>query len=163
MIIKISVGIALLAAFLAFTVFHSQSDQKKIEMVGKPLKIFKDDPQLKTANFDPKKYTLYIRWESWSPKSMMSISAANIIFREMASKLNVIGVYSHWNEGIAEIKKARITFPLIFDQRMHFDQIFTQKTLPYFVLLDPNQVVIWQSESIEQKGLEQLIFNYERR
>lgn len=132
-------------------------------MVGKPLKLFKNHSQLTDANFDPKKYTLYIRWESWSPQGMMSLSVANIIHRQMSSKVNVIGVYSHWNEGIEEMRKARIVFPLLFDQGMQFDQIFTEKKIPYFVLLNPAQVVIWQSESIEHKELEQLIFNYERR
>lgn len=161
--IKISVVITLVAVVLAPIAFYKKSTKSSVNMVGKSLKLFKENPQLTDANFDPKKYTLYIRWESWSPQGMMSLSAVNIIHREMTSKVNVIGVYSHWNEGIEEIRKARIVFPLLFDQGMQFDQIFTEKKVPYFVLLNPNQVVIWQSESIEQKELEQLIFNYERR
>ena len=76
----------------------------------------------------PKIYTLFIRWEFWSPESMMSISGNNIIFKNLSEKINIIGICCN---GMMELKKSkrRISFPLMFDQNMTIDRLFNNKQI----------------------------------
>ncbi|MEE2923569.1 MAG: hypothetical protein VX619_02210 [bacterium] len=134
-----------------------------LDLSGKKLEVLPKGPHSEDYVFDPKKYTLFIRWEFWSPESMMSISGNNIIFKNLSEKINIIGICSQWDDGIKEIKKARISFPLMFDQNMTIDRLFNNKQIPFYVLIDTQREIIWQGSSITHKRLSEIIFSYQRR
>ena len=136
---------------------------KLTELTGQILEKLPEGPHSSDYVFDPKKYTLFIRWESWSPQSMMSISANNILFKNLSEKINIIGICSQWDDGIREIKKARILFPLMFDQNMTIDRVFNSQQLPFYVLIDPQREIIWQGTRITHQELSEIIFSYQRR
>ena len=135
----------------------------QIDFTGQKLEVLPEGPHSADYIFDPKKYTLFIRWEPWSPQSMMSISANNILFKNLSEKINIVGICSQWNDGIKEIKKARILFPLMFDQNMIIKRKFNSKELPFYVLIDPQQEIIWQGNRITHQQVSEIIYSYQRR
>lgn len=135
----------------------------QIDLTGQKLENLPEGPHSADYVFDPEKYTLFLRWESWSPQSMMSISANNILFKNLSEKINIVGICSQWNDGIKEIKKARILFPLMFDQTMTIDRKFNSKELPFYVLIDPQREIIWQGTSVTHQQVSEIIFSYQRR
>lgn len=156
-----------LIAVVIFTWLYINDGKLKISetpnMVGQFIKILPEGPHSEDFTFDSAKYTLYIRWEPWSPQSMINLSAGNILHSKLSSELNIIGLCSDWNDGIQEIKQARINFPIMFDQKLIFDEIFKVVDFPYYVLISPTHQVLWQSNSLDDVDIKQFIFNYERR
>ena len=142
---------------------HLFYEANYLDLTGKKLENMPEGPHSDDYTFDPKKFTFFIRWEPWSPSSMMSLSTNNILFKNLSEKINIIGICSQWDDGIREIKKARISFPLMFDQSMIIDRSFKTKELPFYVLIDPQKEVVWQGTSMTAQRLTELIFSYQRR
>ncbi len=134
-----------------------------LDLTGKILEKLPEGPHSNDYVFDSKKYTLFIRWEPWSPSSMMSISANNLIFKNLSEKINIVGLCSQWDAGVREIKKTRILFPLMFDQNMVIDRLFNSKQLPFYVLINAQKEIIWQGSSMSHHRLSEIIFSYQRR
>ena len=155
-------GILGLSWFL-FSYNYLDSQANYLNLVGTKLNSLPSGPHTKDYTFDPKKYTLFIRWEPWSPNSMTSISANNVLFKNMSEKINIIGICSQWDDGIREVKRARISFPIMFDQTMVIDRAFNNKKLPFYVLIDTEKEIIWQATSITDQQLTEVIFSYQRR
>ena len=162
---KPSLGILsiLILGWLIYTNGYLASQADYLNLMGQKLDTLPSGPHSEDYIFDSKKYTLFIRWEPWSPSSMMNIANSNVLFKKLSEKINIVGICSQWNDGIKEIKRARITFPILFDQSLIIDRKFKSKQLPFYVLIDPEREIIWQGTRISAEELTEIIFSYRSR
>ncbi len=104
--------------------------------------------------------TLLIRWEPWCPSCIRSIPENNELYKKYKGQLNMAGLTAQWDDGTRELARSLITYPIGQDPSNQLDQFFEVRAVPFYVLMNSENQVLYQGNKITEATLKRFFSLY---
>gem|GEM_PF-1774315 len=101
--------------------------------------------------------TLYIRWEVWCPACLQSIEKNNELAKTYQDRINILGLTTQWDDGVKDLSRRLIQYPVGHDVKQVLDHFFEVQAIPFYALVDGQNKIIYQGNSIEESILKKLL------
>lgn len=110
-------------------------------------------------SIEAKKATLYIAWSSSCPKCIISGPKYNNLYNKYKKHINFVGMSPSIDDGSKQLAKQYNKFPMNHDPKQMFFKYFGIHSFPYYVAVDPDNKIVYQSATLEENELIKLSQN----